>query len=79
MDTGGQCHQLCYSQDIQISNTFRLYDSVTLLMWYGIARVQTDWNDMKDEDSIQAAESLAKIVKHFLDAVPKLLEGLALD
>lgn len=79
IDTGGQYHQLCYDHDIQVSNVLPLYNSVTLLTWYGIARAQTDWTELKDDDAESTAQSLAKVVKYFLDAAPKLLEGLTLD
>jgi len=78
IDTGGRFDQLCYDHVIQITNVLRLCECTSLLHWFGITN-QTDWNDLKDEDAESVAESLAKIVKYFLEAAPKLLEGLTLD
>jgi hypothetical protein len=79
-DTGGKFHQVSYDHAIQVSKTQRLFEGgLSIIRWYGIANSNTDWNDLKDEDAEQVAESLAKIIKHFLDAAPKLLEGLTLD
>lgn len=79
IDTGGH-HPLFYDHVIQISNVLCLSEctSLSLLRWFGIAS-GTDWNNLVDEDAEPVAESLAKIVKYFLEAAPKLLEGLTLD
>jgi len=78
IDTGGRYHQLCYDHWILISERERLYEGASLLRWLGISS-QTMWQELDNSEAEWAAESLVKIVKHFMDAVPKLLEGLSPD
>ena len=78
IDVGGQYHQLCYEHDIIASEYVYLAQNINLFRWLGIAS-QTDWQDLLATDAEPTAEALARIIKHFMDAVPKLLEGLTPD
>jgi len=78
IDTGGRYHELNYDHCIIFSDTLRLYEGASLLHWLGIMS-QTMWEDLDDSEAESAAGSLARIIAHFMDAVPKLLEGLSPD
>jgi hypothetical protein len=78
IDVGGQFHQLCYHHSIIVSEHVRLIEFVSFLSWLGISG-QTMWQDLHDTDAEPTAKILARIIKHFMDAVPKLLEGLTPD
>jgi hypothetical protein len=89
IDTGGRCHQLSYHHRIVDSGypdaivygqtpRVPLCDgALSLLSWLGVG--QAMWSDLLDEDAEPVAKFLAKIIKHFIDAAPKLLEGLTPD
>jgi hypothetical protein len=76
IDVGGTFHQLCYDHSIRATDSSRLIEGCSLFSWLGICG-QTMWQGLDNSEAEWAAESLAIIVKHFMDAVPKLLEGLA--
>ena len=78
IDTGGQGHQLCYEHDIIASEHVYLAENINLLRWFGIAS-QTDWQYLLASDAEPTAKGLAMIVAHFMNAVPKLLDGLTPD
>ncbi len=78
IDAGGSIHQLCYEHDIIASEHVYLTQNINLLRWLGIGS-QTEWQGVGDSDAEATAKALAKIVGHFMSAVPKLLEGLTPD
>lgn len=78
IDVGGQSHQLCYHHDIEASEHVYLAQGISVLRWLGIAS-QTDWQCLYDSDAESTAQALAKMIAHFMDAAPKLLEGLSPD
>jgi len=78
IDVGGQGHQLTYEHSISVSETAQLIEGISVLSWLGIAG-QTMWRGIHDADTEPTAEALAKIIAHFMNAVPKLLEGLSPD
>ena len=79
IDTGGRHHQLSYDHSIIVSDYDKLLEGTSLLHWLGIGSCQTMWLELKNSDVESTAEALARIIKHFMDAVPKLLEGLSPD
>jgi hypothetical protein len=78
VDVGGQGHQLTYGHSIIVSERVRLYEHISLLSWLGIAST-TGWEGLADSDAEPTGERLAKIVGHFIEAAPKLLESLTPD
>ena len=78
IDIGGQGHQLCYHHDIIASENVYLAEGISLFSWLAVAS-QTNWRGLKESDVESATETLAKLVKHFLDIAPKLLEDLSVD
>jgi hypothetical protein len=78
IDVGGQGHQLTYEHSISVSETAQLIEGISVLSWLGIAG-QTMWRGLHDADTEPTVEALAKIIAHFMDAAPKLLEGLSPD
>lgn len=78
IDVGGQYHQLCYGHDIIASEHVYLAQNINLLRWLGIGS-QTQWQFLLASDAEPTAEALARIVAHFMEAVPRLLEGLTPD
>ncbi len=85
VDMGGRYHQLSYHHTIVGHNAIvdgrvtkaPLGGALSLLSWLGIG--QTMWSGLSDEDVEPVAKLLAKIISHFMNAVPKLLEGLSPD
>jgi hypothetical protein len=77
-DVGSQFHQLCYDHSIIVSEQVRLLEGISILSWLGIAG-QTQWQGLTDSDAESTADSLAQIVAHFMEAAPKLLDGLSPD
>lgn len=78
VDVGGSAHQLCYEHDIIASERVYLFQNISLLRWLGISS-QIQWQCLQDSDAKPTAEALTKIVAHFMNVVPKLLEGLTPD
>jgi hypothetical protein len=78
VDVGGQGQQLSYEHSIVVPQRVCLVEGVSILSWLGIAG-QTDWQELDDSDAESTAEALARIVAHFMEAAPKLLEGLTPD
>jgi hypothetical protein len=75
VDVGGHSHQLVYDHSIVSEGGEYLHEAISLLSWLGIGG-QTDWYGLVDADAEPTAAALARIVAHFMDAVPELLEGL---
>jgi hypothetical protein len=49
---------------------------ITLVQWMGISGGQTKWNLLVEGEEEYAADALAKICSHFLNALPLLLKDL---
>ena len=77
-DIGGRFHQLSYGHDIMGSEYVYLARSISLLEWLGISS-QVMLQGIYNSDVEPTAKALSKIIKHFMDAAPKLLEGLSPD
>ena len=75
VDTAGRTHQLCYDHRISAGNRSFLLERTSLLCWLGIAG-QTDWSDVFDSDAEELVASFGKICRHFLNALPGLLNDL---
>ena len=76
IDTGGQYHQICYHHNIIAREHVYLKENISLFLWYGIGS-QTDWKFLIEDDTELVANALARFCEHFMNAIPKLLEGLA--
>jgi hypothetical protein len=76
IDTGGRYHQLSYDHRIFLSERVRLKEAVSLLSWLGIAG-QTSWSCVYDADAPSLSDCLGRLCAHFLDALPRLLDGLS--
>ena len=76
IDAGsGGSIQLNYSHFIDISLRERLIEDISFTSWLGISGPAT-WFRIYKSDAESVVQFLANIIKHFLGAVPKLLEGL---
>lgn len=78
IDTGGRFHQLTYDHCIILSNEKRLMEHISILSWLGISG-QTLWRDLQKDDAETTADTVAQIVRHFMQAIPNLLQGLTPD
>jgi hypothetical protein len=74
IDTGGR-RSLGYSHSIDAQPAVALDTNISMLVWMGIT--QTDWFDLSEDEYSEAADSLARVCTYFLDAAPKLLDGLS--
>jgi len=66
-----------YLQNIRKGERQRLVEHVSLLAWLGIG--QTTWDLARRGDELETARAMATLCSHFLEAAPRLLEGLTLD
>jgi hypothetical protein len=85
IDTGGRL-QLRYDHEIVpydaiVSGRVTKYPlfRLSLVSWLGISGGETTWDDLGDEDAEPVAKLLAKLISHFMNVAPKLLEGLSPD
>jgi len=74
-DISGTHYQLSYHHYIVVSEHVYLGEYLSILRWLGVAS-ETDWEGLCDSDIEPTSKSLAVIIKHFMDAAPKLLSGL---
>lgn len=77
IDIGGSRHNLSYEHAIESAGGKRIAHNISVLAWLGIC--QTQWQYLSNDDLKPTAESLSILCKHFMIAVPKLLEGLTPD
>jgi hypothetical protein len=77
-DIGGRFHQLSYAHEIMSPEQVYLARSISILGWFGISS-QVMLQGLDDSDAKPTATALAKIIKHFMNVAPKLLEGLSPD
>jgi hypothetical protein len=77
-DVGGNFHQLCYDHCILLTIRERVIEGISLTDWLGISG-QMSWNNLEVSDIDPISIFLAKVVEHFLQAAPKLLENLVPD
>jgi hypothetical protein len=77
IDVGATAHQLAYSHAIRAAAPRPLREGVSLCGWLGIGGGHTTWNQLTQVDAAAAAQSLARICAHFVQAVPTLVAGLA--
>ncbi|MPM91299.1 hypothetical protein SDC9_138427 [bioreactor metagenome] len=54
----------------------QLHNWISFTGWLGISG-RTEWTDLLDSDSPQAAKELAALCQHFLRVAPELLAGLS--
>jgi|SRR6185437_7274835 len=66
---------LSYFQRITVQDGIDLRFPLSVMQWFGIGG-GTDWTLWDDSEIQDATDSLARLVKHFLDAAPDLLEGI---
>jgi hypothetical protein len=76
IDVGGSAHQLAYSHALQASGSKPLREGVSLCGWLGLGGGHTTWNRLTPPDTVEAAQSLARVCAHFVQAVPPLVAGL---
>ena len=76
IDTGGRSRQLGYSHSIIYTNKCRLFEGISLERWLGIGGSETKWNNITEENLNQVVSGLTQLIAHFLNAAPKLLEGI---
>ena len=76
VDVGGSVHQLAYTHTVRTAAPRPLREGVSLCGWLGIGGGHTVWNQLTQADSPAAAQSLARICAHFLEAAPALVAGL---
>jgi hypothetical protein len=75
----GHFYQLNYHHSIHpVDSMYELENWMSVLSWLGITSM-TNWDLLTDADIPEAAETLAQLCSHFIQAVPSLLEGLVLD
>jgi hypothetical protein len=78
-DFGGRTRQLSCNHSIPSPGTsIGLGDRISLLSWLGISGA-TEWRGLYADDVEPTARVVAGMVKHFMDAVPHMLEGLSPD
>jgi hypothetical protein len=75
VDTGGRRFQLSYSQSVKQSPNTRLMEHQSILGWLGISG-KTGWDLLTDADVPQAAELLAELSSHFIEAMIELEKAL---
>jgi hypothetical protein len=86
IDTGGRSNQLSYHHtivdagypDAIVSKQTPKPPLCNLSSWWGVV-VPPIWDNLLDEDAEPVAKLLAEIIAHFMNAAPKLLEGLTPD
>lgn len=76
IDTGGRSRQLGYNHSIMHTVTDRLIENTSFLSWLGICGGETMWNNITNDNIDQVVSSLTNLVAHFVNAAPKLLEGI---
>jgi hypothetical protein len=77
VDIGGR-RNVGYGHTISAREAVHLQHHISVLSWMGISS-QTDWIYLSEAESDEAAECLGQLCRQFLNAVPKLLEGLTHD
>jgi hypothetical protein len=75
VDFGGSIQNLCYHHNIVNDQGGSLIENVSILRWLGISG-GTQWENLKNECCQEVADTLAKIIEHFLQAVKELIAGL---
>ncbi len=75
IDTSGQSCQLYYHHDICAAEHVYLSENISILNWLGISS-ETEWTRLSNSDIEPTSQALTTIIKYFMDAAPKLLEGL---
>jgi hypothetical protein len=76
VDVGGRYHQLSYSQTIRARHPRPLAEHLSICAWLGLGG-QTAWDQITEAETPGAAQALARICAHFLEAAPPLLDGLS--
>ena len=72
LDTGGRRHQLAYDHRIGTRAVPDLGLVISVLSWLGIAG-QTSWDGLADPNVPETAELVARLCRHFLEALPEIL------
>lgn len=82
VDFGGDYHQLTYEHRIGpleqplLANDPRIgIMRISVLNWLGLSS-QTMWNILTNDDTLEAAQTLALLCSHFLEALKGLFDGL---
>jgi hypothetical protein len=76
VDTGGRFHQLAYQHSIVCPEKCLLIEGVSFLRWLGIRGGGMDWDNITDENIDRIIANMTDLIKHFVNAAPKLLEGI---
>jgi len=74
LDVGGRFNDVSYGHDIAVGDEPPLLRQVSLLSWLGLSGA-TKWKVLNEADGTFAAQSIAELTRHFLDAVPTLAAG----
>jgi hypothetical protein len=75
----GDLYQLSYHHRIHPAGSLHELETwISILSWLGITSM-TNWDLLTAADMPEAAETLARLCAHFLQAVPTLLAGIVLD
>lgn len=75
VNTSKKFAHLSYFQRIAVQEGIDLRFPLSAMQWFGIGG-GTDWTLWEDSEIKNATDSLARLVKLFLDAAPVLLEGI---
>lgn len=76
IDTGGRSRQLSYDHSIVCPEKCLLIEGVSFLQWLGIHGGGMDWDNITDDNVDSIIAGMTDLIKHFVDAAPKLLEGV---
>jgi len=76
IDISGRPQKLSYEHNIIASEHFYLAQGLSILRWLGIGS-QTEWQCLNNLETEPTSEALAKIIAHFMEAMPRLLEDLS--
>ena len=77
-DVGGTSEELSYDHSIIVSERVLLFEGISLLSWLGLSG-STSWKVTENSQIEHAAKTATVFCSHFMNAVPKLLEGLSPD
>jgi hypothetical protein len=74
LDVGGRFNDVSYSHDVAVGDEPPFLRLVSLLSWLGLSS-STRWKVLTETDGMFAADAIAELTRHFLDAAPMLAGG----
>ena len=78
LDFGSRIDNLNYSHYIMDKHGNVFAERISILRWLGISG-ETSWQELTNDDIEEASKTCAEICTHFVNEVPKLLDGLDIE